>query len=125
MLSIHKNNKHAQRAGPPADLLPTAGQRANTRQVDARSEHIRIVPGAGSAGTRPGRAGWIERLGDQNHAHIRVKGHTLISLVEPYSPLRVGEEVSVGLNNPLFFDDVGDRIVVGGSAGEELDGAAE
>jgi multiple sugar transport system ATP-binding protein len=97
----------------PADLLPVDGQPSGARQVGARTEHIRIVAESGAPGTRPGKVDWIEHLGDQNHVHVQVDGHTLVSLVEPDSPLRVGDQVGVGLKGPLYFDHAGDRIASG------------
>ena len=57
-----------------------------------------------------GTVDWIEHLGDQNHLHVTVKGHRLITLAETDTPLQKGDGVSIHLRAPLFFDGNGNRI---------------
>ena len=57
-----------------------------------------------------GTVDWIEHLGDQNHLHVTVKGHKLITLAETDTPLQKGDGVSIHLRAPLFFDGNGNRI---------------
>ena len=94
----------------PAALVTTQGVPLATATIGARTEHIRITHGADGASLL-GRVEWIEHLGDQNHLHITVGGHRIVTLVDPEMPLRVGDVVGLALINPLFFDSNGQRIV--------------
>ncbi len=92
----------------PRDVLPVPAMPAGTATVGARTEHVRIVR---ADGRHPhGRVEFIEHLGDQNHLHVQIGGHRLVVLVDPRSELRVGDEVSVDFQEPLFFDDEGVRL---------------
>ena len=51
----------------------------------------------------------IEHLGDQNHLHVTVGAHKLISLVDPATDLVPGDKVSLELAAPLYFDAAGKR----------------
>ena len=110
----------------PGDALPVPGMPAGTTTIGARTEHVRIV----RADERHphGRVEFIEHLGDQNHLHVRVGGHRLVVLVEPRSELRVGDDVSVDFEDPLFFDSQGARLgggVTNGTAGRTDDQRSE
>src|SRR6202790_3590375 len=71
---------------PPVHLLPggVLGCKAMTprvRTVGLRTEHIRI-----SSPDRPGplaRVHWVEHLGDQNHVHLKLANHSLVTLADP------------------------------------------
>ena len=52
---------------------------------------------------------WIEHLGDQNHLHVRIDGHEVVTLADPDADLSVGDDVGVSFVKPLFFDANGDR----------------
>jgi multiple sugar transport system ATP-binding protein len=101
---------------PPINLLPRrlfpdlpAPTRAAT--IGVRTEHLEILPGVGQSGAGPaGRVTWIEHLGDQNHIHVAVEDRSIVSLVDPDTPLAVGDTVSLALKRPLFFDDAGARV---------------
>ena len=104
----------ASRLGSPAmnllpdDLLPVEGKPANTVTVGVRTEHLKIARSHASGGV--GTVQRIEHLGDQNHIHLAVGEHTLVTLGEPTSELHAGERIDIRLENPLFFDRDGERI---------------
>jgi multiple sugar transport system ATP-binding protein len=92
----------------PAELLGREAVVARARIVGARTEHIRISPA-----DRPGptaRVHWVEHLGDQNHVHLDLAGHPLVTLADPAQPLKAGDQVSLELADPLYFDESGRRI---------------
>ncbi|WP_029349737.1 ABC transporter ATP-binding protein [Bosea sp. 117] len=90
----------------PPELLPGAPVPAGTRTIGARTEHLEIArSGAGNA-----EVDWIEHLGDQNHLHIRVGGHKLITLADADLPVSPGERISLTLKNPLYFGQDGRRL---------------
>lgn len=90
----------------PADLLPGGHAPAGTRSVGARSEHLEI----GLNGSSNAEIDWIEHLGDQNHLHIKVGGHKLITLADPYLTVRAGDRINLSLKNPLYFGADGQRL---------------
>jgi len=92
----------------PADLLPVEGKPAGTATVGARTEHLHIAPAGDSRGV--GTVRRIEHLGDQNHIHLAVGEHTLITLADPASALHTGDPVDIRLDAPVFFDHDGERI---------------
>jgi multiple sugar transport system ATP-binding protein len=98
---------------PPINLLPASlfahcALPPAAATVGARTEHlvVRKANGAGAAG----RVRWIEHLGDQNHLHIELDGHSLVLLADPASDLAAGDAVDLGLDRPLLFDTAGTRI---------------
>jgi multiple sugar transport system ATP-binding protein len=96
----------------PSHLLPVPAMPFGTTTVGVRTEHVRITPATN--GNRPaGWVKWIEHLGDQNHLHVAVNGHQVVTLADPEGTLAVGDEVHVELTNPLYFDAEGERIEVG------------
>jgi multiple sugar transport system ATP-binding protein len=103
----------ATRLGNPAiNLLPRAAFPGlsvppGTVSLGARTENIRLTRANGGA---VGRIRWIEHLGDQNHLHIAMGEHSLVTLVDPEAPLDVGTEVAIELVRPLCFDADGNRI---------------
>ena len=92
----------------PDDLLPVEGKPAGTVTVGARTEHLRIERADGGGGV--GTVQRIEHLGDQNHIHLAVGEHALVTLADPASELRTGDPIDVRLENPVFFDRDGERI---------------
>jgi len=114
---IYENPRNvyvAARLGQPAinlvprRLLPDLPAPAAAATVGARTEHLSIVK-SGDAAAR-GRVTWIEHLGDQNHLHITVGTHEVVTLVDPDAGLAVGDEVGVSFVRPLFFDAQGARV---------------
>ncbi len=103
----------AGRLGAPAiNLVPAAllaGQSPlQACTVGLRTEHIRIC-----SGDHPGpraRVHWVEHLGDQNHVHLRLDSHSLVTLADPAQDLKAGDEVSLEFLEPLYFDQSGNRI---------------
>jgi multiple sugar transport system ATP-binding protein len=107
----------ASRLGMPAiNLIPAealAGQSPpEARTAGLRTEHIRIFP-ADHPGPRA-RVHWVEHLGDQNHVHLRLDTHSLVTLADRARELRAGDEVSLEFREPLYFDQRGNRIVTQG-----------
>jgi multiple sugar transport system ATP-binding protein len=103
----------ASRLGTPAiNLIPAellAGQSPlQARTVGLRTEHIRVLS-ADLPGPRA-RVHWVEHLGDQNHVHLKLDSHSLVTLADPAQELKVGDQVSLEFMEPLYFDQSGDRI---------------
>jgi multiple sugar transport system ATP-binding protein len=97
----------------PAELLANASLPSEARTVGLRTEHIRIF-----ATDRPGpraQVHWLEHLGDQNHVHLRLGAHSLVTLADPAQELRVGDQVALEFMEPLYFDQAGNRIVIVGA----------
>ena len=103
----------ASRLGTPAINLIPAELLGDTvppqvRTVGLRTEHIRI-----SAADRPGpraQVHWVEHLGDQNHVHLKLATHSLVTLADPIQPLKAGDQVSLEFAEPLYFDQAGNRV---------------
>jgi multiple sugar transport system ATP-binding protein len=99
----------------PAELLGGATVPPNVRTVGLRTEHIRI-----SSADRSGphaRVHWVEHLGDQNHVHLKLADHSLVTLADPAQPLKAGDEVSLEFAEPLYFDQAGNRVGADGLRG--------
>jgi multiple sugar transport system ATP-binding protein len=91
----------------PAELLASQSP-PQARTVGLRTEHIRIF-----SQDHPGpraRVHWVEHLGDQNHVHLRLDSHSLVTLADPAQELKAGDEVSLEFLEPLYFDRAGNRI---------------
>jgi multiple sugar transport system ATP-binding protein len=97
----------------PAELVANSALPPRTRTVGLRTEHIRIF-----SADRPGpraRVHRIEHLGDQNHVHLRLDTHSLVTLADPAQELKAGDEVSLEFMEPLYFDQSGNRIATDGA----------
>jgi len=92
----------------PVGLLPAPAAPAGTQTIGARTEQLRIRAPNGS--TPRGELRWVEHLGDQNHLHLEINGHPLVTLADPHSRWKAGDAVSVELTEPLYFDAAGMRI---------------
>jgi multiple sugar transport system ATP-binding protein len=92
----------------PRRLLPDLQAPERVTTVGARTEHLKIVKSTEAAAR--GRVTWIEHLGDQNHLHITIDAHEVVTLVDPDAGLAVGDDVGVTLVRPLFFDARGERV---------------
>jgi multiple sugar transport system ATP-binding protein len=92
----------------PAGLIPNGAVPQGAVTAGARTEHFEIEKAANGKGI--GKVDWIEHLGDQNHLHLTVGGHRLVTLVDPGTQLESGDAVSLKLVNPLYFDGSGKRI---------------
>jgi multiple sugar transport system ATP-binding protein len=92
----------------PPGLVPAAGAPAGTDTIGVRTEQLRIGPLNGHGARALLRR--IEHLGDQNHLHLELGQHNLVALADPHSSWKAGDEVSVALHNPLYFDAAGRRL---------------
>ena len=103
----------ASRLGAPAiNLIPAelvgGALPPQARTVGLRTEHIRIFV-SDCAGPRA-RVHWVEHLGDQNHVHLKLDTHALVTMADPEQDLKAGDEVSLEFAAPLYFDQAGNRI---------------
>ena len=92
----------------PAELLGCDTVPPQARTVGLRTEHIRI-----SSADGPGplaRVHWVEHLGDQNHVHLKLDTHSLVTLADPVQQLKAGDQVSFEFTEPLYFDQAGNRV---------------
>jgi multiple sugar transport system ATP-binding protein len=92
----------------PSELLGSAKVPPQARTVGLRTEHIRISSFGHSGPVA--RVHWVEHLGDQNHVHLRLAEHSLVTLADPAQPLKAGDEVSLEFTEPLYFDQAGNRV---------------
>ncbi|MBB3443666.1 ABC transporter ATP-binding protein [Rhizobium sp. BK379] len=90
----------------PTDLLPGANPPPGTKTIGARTEHLDILVDQNAEA----KIDWIEHLGDQNHLHIKVRDHKLVTLADPYLAIRPGDRISLTLRDPLYFDASGQRL---------------
>ncbi len=91
----------------PPQAFPGHNAPSGTRTIGARTEHVGIARAYGGAHAR---VEWIEHLGDQNHLHLTVGEHKLVTLVDPEVDLAVGDAVDISLRQPLYFGADGERI---------------
>jgi len=111
-----RNTYVATRLGQPAiNLVPdgvieTGSSPKGTKLVGVRTEHLDISRLNGSAAACVGKVDWIEHLGDQNHLHVSVGDHKLVTLSAPDSDLKAGDKVAIKAMKPLFFDSSGGRL---------------
>jgi multiple sugar transport system ATP-binding protein len=56
----------------------------------------------------------VEHLGDQNHVHLKLATHSLVTLADPEQQLKAGDQVSLEFDEPLYFDQAGKRLGTGG-----------
>ena len=96
----------------PAELLASQSAPLEARTVGLRTEHIRIFS-ADHSGPRA-RVHWVEHLGDQNHVHLKLDSHSLVTLADPAQELKAGDEVALEFLQPLYFDQSGNRIAADG-----------
>jgi multiple sugar transport system ATP-binding protein len=92
----------------PAELLGTDKMPREARTVGLRTEHIKI-----SSADHPGplaQVHWVEHLGDQNHVHLKLATHSLVTLADPVQELKAGDQVSLEFTEPLYFDQAGNRV---------------
>jgi multiple sugar transport system ATP-binding protein len=91
----------------PPSAFPSHPAPAGTKTIGARTEHVGIARANGGAHTK---VEWIEHLGDQNHLHLAIGEHKLVTLVDPGIDLSVGDAVDIALRQPLYFGADGERI---------------
>jgi multiple sugar transport system ATP-binding protein len=97
----------------PAELVANGSLPQQARTVGLRTEHIRIFATEG-AGPRA-RVHWVEHLGDQNHVHLKLDTHSLVTLADPAQELKAGDQVTLEFVEPLYFDQAGNLIATGGA----------
>jgi multiple sugar transport system ATP-binding protein len=90
----------------PPSIFPETRVPPGTAMIGARTEHLAIRRDARAHG----RVERIEHLGDQNHLHVALAGQSIVTLVDPDTPLSVGDDVSLDLRGGLYFDATGTRI---------------
>ena len=95
----------------PIDLLPAPEAPAATRIVGARTEHLQI--GKANEATPTALVRRVEHLGDQNHIHLDLSGHALVTLADPHAPVNAGDRVAIELVRPIYFDGAGERLETG------------
>ena len=98
----------------PAGLIPPARCPPAPRP-SARAPSISASPRPPTA-RRIGKVDWIEHLGDQNHLHVSIGDHKIVTLADPEAGLHAATRVSLALVDPLYFDAAGNRIRSGGDA---------
>ena len=96
----------------PAELAASQSLPPEARTVGLRTEHIRIFS-TDHPGPRA-RVHWVEHLGDQNHVHLKLDTHSLVTLADPAQDLKAGDQVSLEFIEPLYFDQAGNRIQTDG-----------
>jgi multiple sugar transport system ATP-binding protein len=92
----------------PAGLIPSGAMPQGSKIVGARTEHLQIAKATN--GSAVGEVDWVEHLGDQNHLHIVIGDHRIVTLADPETDLTSGDGVSLALVDPLYFDASGNRI---------------
>ncbi|HTO43246.1 MAG TPA: ABC transporter ATP-binding protein [Burkholderiales bacterium] len=92
----------------PAGVLPAPAAPRGTHTIGARTEQLRIA--RAHNGAAQGLLKRIEHLGDQNHLHLEVGGHNLVTLADPHARWKPGDALSVELTDPTYFDADGRRI---------------
>jgi multiple sugar transport system ATP-binding protein len=98
----------ASRLGQPhINLLPAdafGAPPAGAAQIGLRPEHI--IQGEG----QPADVRRIEHLGDQTRLHLALGAHVIVTLADAHTTLRPGDTLSIRPQNPLWFDQNGNRI---------------
>jgi multiple sugar transport system ATP-binding protein len=103
----------ARLGAPRINLLPRAAfpetqMPESVTMVGARTEHACISRANGRRAS--GRVAWVEHLGDQDHLHVKLGEHDFITLADPDSGLGPGDDVTIDLRDPLFFNGAGERV---------------
>jgi len=86
----------------PADLFGSMPIQART--IGLRPEHICYGEGHEATVKR------IEHLGDHTRLHLDYKGHSITALSPTGNPYTAGSSVKIQPENPLWFDEQGNRI---------------
>jgi multiple sugar transport system ATP-binding protein len=92
----------------PMGVLDVGRTPPGTATLGIRTENLEIRPAKG--GKADARIEWVEHLGDQNHVHIDVAGHRLVTLAQPGDDVRAGDAVRLNIVRPLYFDANGERL---------------
>ena len=73
--------------------------------IGLRPEHIRYGEGDEASVKR------VEHLGDHTRLHLDYKGHVITALSPAGNPYPAGSRVKIQPQNPLCFNEQGNRIV--------------
>jgi len=92
----------------PEGLLAAGAAPTGTATLGVRTEHVKIARARN--GKAQGLVEWIEHLGDQNHLHVALGEHKLVTLAGPMSDLKRGDRVTVEVSEPLYFGADGGRL---------------
>ena len=100
---------------PPINLLPVGALHAEgvpheTATIGARTEHIELIPDANG----PAEITLVEHLGSENHLHLRMNGHRLVTLTHSHQRWEPGSRARVALNRPLCFNAAGESLAASG-----------
>ena len=90
----------------PVAALPASDAPAGAALVGARTEHIELVADARG----PAEVTRVEHLGSENHLHLSMNGHRLVTLVAPGEEWRAGGRARLTLRRPLYFDASGNAL---------------
>jgi multiple sugar transport system ATP-binding protein len=93
----------------PVEALPGTHAPQGTAMIGARTEHIELVPDAAG----PAEVTLVEHLGSENHLHLKMNGHRLVTLAAPEQQWRPGARAHVALSRPLYFDAGGRSLAAG------------
>ena len=91
----------------PAGLLPDGGVPAGTHTIGARTEHFKIARALN--GKSHAVVDWVEHLGDQNHLHVSVGDHKLVTLVDPADRAEVRRRGDGGTGRPALLRPLGQQ----------------
>jgi len=92
----------------PEGLLAAGAAPPGTTTLGVRTEHVKIARALN--GKAQDQVDWIEHLGDQNHLHVSLGEHKLVTLADPASGLKRGDRVKVEVSEPLYFGADGERL---------------
>jgi multiple sugar transport system ATP-binding protein len=103
----------ARLGAPPINLAPRSSfpevaMPEGTATVGVRTEHAHISKANGRRAS--GRVTWVEHLGDQDNLHVTLGEHDFVTLADPDSGLGPGDDVTIALTDPLFFNASGERV---------------
>jgi multiple sugar transport system ATP-binding protein len=101
----------ARLGSPPINLLPVGALPAQSAPreaatIGARTEHIELIADANG----PAEITQVEHLGSENHLHLSMNGHRLITLTAPHQQWQPGNRARVALNRALFFNAAGHAL---------------
>ena len=85
----------------PAELLGAAGATAGRGPSACGPSTSASLP-ANGPGPRA-RVHWVEHLGDQNHVHLKLATHSLVTLADPLSQLKAGDQVALEFESAALF----------------------
>lgn len=111
------NTYVAERLGQPSiNLIPLSPEwpvqaPLGAHTLGLRTDHVHLHPqGYSGANALPAVLRRIEYLGDQTYLHLLCAGTDLTLLADPATLLREGDQITVEVHTPLFFDQQGDRL---------------